>query len=49
MTLPTFPPLSMSPIETTPPFALALAMPPLPALAEPPLPEAVHHPPTQVL
>ena len=33
--LPTLPPLLISPMETVPPWAFALAKPPLPALAEP--------------
>jgi hypothetical protein len=42
--LPTLPPLLTVPMEIVPPWALALANPPLPALAE--LPER-HNPPMQ--
>ena len=35
MALPTLPPLLILPMETVPPWAFALATPPLPALAEP--------------
>jgi hypothetical protein len=35
MALPAFPPLLIVPMETVPPCAFALAIPPLPALADP--------------
>jgi hypothetical protein len=42
--LPALPPLLISPMETVPPWAFALATPPLPALAEP---EELQNPPMQ--
>ena len=45
MALPVFPPLLTLPMETVPPWAFALATPPLPALAEP---VELQNPPTQL-